>query len=138
MTDQSSLQNDLRAIEAINQRDVQFALAGNTAGMTSQWADDIVLLQPDGAIVRGRSTIAETMRGLEAVVEPIEYVLDMQEVKVLGDHAYQWGTYRYAMRPRAGGETVRVSGKIMRILQRQLDGSWKIYRGISTVDPPLP
>jgi hypothetical protein len=24
----------------------------------------------------------------------------------------------------------------MRILQRQSDGSWKISRGISTVDPP--
>jgi len=39
MSDVSSLENDLRAIEAINQRDVQFALA-NDAGMMSQWMDD--------------------------------------------------------------------------------------------------
>jgi ketosteroid isomerase-like protein len=65
-------------------------------------------------------------------------VLDIQEVKVLGDHAYQWGTYRYSMRPRPGGETVRTSGKLMRILQRQPDGLWKMYRGIATVDAPTP
>jgi ketosteroid isomerase-like protein len=63
-------------------------------------------------------------------------VLDIEEVKVLGDHAFQWGTYHYTVRTREGGETVRTSGKLMRILQRQPDGSWKMYRGMSTVDAP--
>jgi hypothetical protein len=45
-------------------------------------------------------------------------------------------TYRHIRRPRDGGETVRTSGKLMRILQRQQDGSWKIHRSIATVDPP--
>jgi uncharacterized protein (TIGR02246 family) len=130
-----SMENDLRAIEAINQRDMQFALAGDKAMMMSQWADDIVLLPPAGPIMRGRAVIEEAFRGIE---DPriLSSVLDMQEVKVVGDFAFQWGTYDYTARPSAGGEVVRVSGKIMRILQRQPDGSWKIYRGISTVDPP--
>jgi ketosteroid isomerase-like protein len=42
------------------------------------------------------------------------------------------------MRPRAAGEQVRTSGKLMRILQRQPDGSWKIHRTINTVDPAAP
>ena len=57
---------------------------------------------------------------------------------VSGDYAFQWGTYHYGMRPRTGGDTVRTSGKLMRILQRQPDGTWKIHRGISSVDPPSP
>ena len=138
MSDTSSLENDLRAIEAINQRDVQFALAGDTASMMSQWTDDFVLLQPAGPILRGRSTIAEAFRGVQTSVEILEFVLDIQEVKLLGDHALQWGTYRYSLRPRAGGETVQTSGKLMRILQRQSDGSWKMHRTISTIDPPTP
>jgi uncharacterized protein (TIGR02246 family) len=131
----STLENDLHAIEAVNQRDVQAALAGDAAMMMSQWTDDIVLLSPAGPIMCGRVAIAEAFRGVE---NPgiVEYVLDIQEVKILGDHAFQWGTYHYSVRPRAGGETVRTNGKIMRILQRQPDGSWKIHRGISTVDPP--
>jgi len=135
MSDLSSVENDLRAIEAINQRDVQFALAGDKAGMMSQWTDDFVMLPPAGPILHGRSVIAKAFQGVESP-EIVEYVPDIQEVKVLGDHAYQWGTYHYTVRKREGGETVRTSGKLMRILQRQPDGSWKMYRGISTVDAP--
>jgi uncharacterized protein (TIGR02246 family) len=137
MQRRTSLEADLRAIEAINQRDMQFALANDSDKMMSQWADDIVLLQPAGSIMRGREAIAQTFQGVESP-EIVEYELDIQEVRVLGDHAFQWGTYHYSMRPRTGGDTVRTSGKLMRILQRQSDGSWKIYRGISTVDPPTP
>jgi uncharacterized protein (TIGR02246 family) len=137
MQTQTNLEADLRAIEAINQRDVQFALANDAAMMMSQWTDDIVLLPPVGPIQRGRSIIAEAFKGVESP-ENVEYVLDIQEIKVLGDHAFEWGTYRYGVRPRAGGETVRTSGKLMRILQRQPDGSWKIHRGIITADPPHP
>jgi uncharacterized protein (TIGR02246 family) len=133
MSDVLSLENDLRAIEAINQRDVQFALAGDASLMMSQWTDDFVLLPPAGPILRGRRVIAEAFEGIESP-EIVEYVLDIQEVKVLGDHAFEWGTYRYTMRPRAGGETIRTGGKLMRILQRQPDGSWKMHRGIATVD----
>jgi uncharacterized protein (TIGR02246 family) len=132
-----SLENDLRAIDEINQRDVQFALASDAAMMMSQWTDDFVLLPAAGPIMRGRSAIAEAFRGVESP-EILEYVLDIQEVKVVGDHAFQWGTYHYSVRPGAGGEPLRTAGKLMRVLQRQPDGSWKMYRSIVTVDPPTP
>ena len=106
MSDMSALEGDLRAIDLINQRDVQFALANDAAAMMSQWTDDFVLLPAAGPIMRGRHAIAEAFRGVESP-EIVDSVLDIQEVKVLGDHAYQWGTYHYGMRPRAGGETVR-------------------------------
>jgi uncharacterized protein (TIGR02246 family) len=137
MSDLSSVENDLRAIETINQRDVQYALANDADMMMSQWTDDYVLIPAAGPILRGRSVIAHELRGLLSL-EILEYVLDIQEIKVLGDHAFEWGTYLYVVRPRAGGETVRTSGKLMRILQRQPDGSWKMYRGIAVVDPPSP
>jgi len=137
MSDVSPLEADLHAIELINQRDVQFALANDAAAMMSQWTDDFVLLPAAGPIMRGRHAIAEALQGVESP-EIVDSVLDIQEVKVLGDHAYQWGTYHYSIRPRRGGETIRTSGKLMRILQRQPDGSWKIHRGIATVDPATP
>ena len=137
MSDSSSLETDLRAIELINRRDVQFALANDAAAMMSQWTDDFVLLPAAGPIMRGRHAIAEVFRGVESP-EIVDSVLDIQEVKVLGDYAYLWGTYYYTVRPHGAGETIRTSGKIMRILQRQSDGSWKMHRGIATVDPPTP
>ena len=100
MPNRPTLEEDLRAIETINQRDVQFALANDPARMMSQWTDDMVLLQPGVPI--------------------------------------QWGTYRYSLRPRGGGEAAGTGGKIMRVLQRQADGSWKIHRGMTIVDPQGP
>jgi uncharacterized protein (TIGR02246 family) len=134
MQPRPSREDDLRALEAISQRDMQFALANDADKMMSQWADDIVLLPPAGPIMRGRAAIAQ---GFQAVESPeiVQYELDMQEAMILGDYAFQWGTYHYGMRPRTGGDTVRTSGKLMRILQRQPDGAWKIYRGISTMEP---
>src|SRR5215207_4749344 len=72
MSELFSVENDLRAIEALNQRDVQFALSGDAAAMMSQWTDDFVLLPPAGPILRGRSVIAEAFRGVESP-EIVEY-----------------------------------------------------------------
>jgi uncharacterized protein (TIGR02246 family) len=128
-----SLEKDLRAIDAVNKHDVEFALANDADLMMSQWTDDIVVLQPEAPILRGRAAIAEVFRSVERP-EIVDYLLDIQEVTVLGDHAFQRGTYRYSMRPRSGGEAVQTSGKIMRILQRQRDGTWKIHRTMATVE----
>ena len=50
MQTKTNLEADLRAIEAINQRDVQFALANHAPMMMSQWTDYIALLPPVGLI----------------------------------------------------------------------------------------
>ena len=138
MSDASSLENDLRAIEAINQRDVQAALAGDTGMMMSQWTDDFVVLPPVGPIMRGRAAIAATIAGMENPMETVDWALNFEEVKIFGDYALQWGTYGGNIRPRAGGEMIRTGGKLMRILQRQPDRSWKMYRTMYTVDPMTP
>ena len=106
MSELFSLERDLRAIDDVNTRDVQFALANDADRMMSQWTDDIVLLQAGAPIMRGRATIAEAFRSGPRP-EIVAYALDIYEVKVFGDHAFQWGTYRYGMRPIGGGETIR-------------------------------
>ena len=66
MQSRTSREADLRAIEAINRRDMQFALANDSDKMMSQWTDDIVLLQPAGPIMRGRKAIAQAFQGVES------------------------------------------------------------------------
>ena len=53
MQTQTNLEADLRAIRAINQLDMEFALADDAAMMMSQWTEDIVLLAPAGPITAG-------------------------------------------------------------------------------------
>ena len=141
MQTQSNLEADLRAIEALNQHDVRAALASDAEAIVSQWTDDFVVLPPVGAIVRGRSANAAAVeQGKEQLQAfmPIDYVVDFEEIKVTGEYAFEWGTYRGTARPRAGGSDLTYSGKLMRILQRQRDGTWKMHRTIMTSDPPTP
>ncbi len=136
MPDDRSVEADLQAIEALNTQDVKAVLENDIATITSQWSDDFVVLS-EGPIVRGRAAnvaVAENSRQLLEAIEPVDYVADFEEIQVCGDYAYEWGTFRSSMRPRAGGETVSHRGKLMRILQRQHDGSWKMHRTMLTVD----
>ena len=138
MSSRPTLEQDLQAIETINQRDVQYAKANDPVMMMSQWTDDFVVLPPVGPIMRGRAAIAQVVQGMENPMETVDWALNFEEVKIFGDYALQWGTYGGSVRPRAGGEKIRTGGKLMRILQRQSNGSWKMYRTMYTVDPPTP
>ena len=131
-----TLADDLRAIEALNQHDVQAALAGDTHAIASQWTDDFVVLS-SGPTLRGREAHALMLeRGAEQAKAfvSIDYTVAFEEITVLGDYAYEWGSYRGSMRPRAGGETISYGGKLLRILQRQPDGAWKMHRTMMTSD----
>jgi ketosteroid isomerase-like protein len=132
-------QADLDAIEALNAQDMAAVLASDLETIASQWSDDFVVLPPAGPIVRGRGANLQAAgrgRAQLQAIEPLEYVVQFEEIQICGDYAYEWGTYRSRMRPRAGGDVMSGSGKLMRILQRQADGSWKMHRTMLTADPP--
>ena len=138
MSKETQLEADRHAIEALNQHDVKSALASDVDAIVSQWSDDFVVIPPAGPIVRGRSANAAIVeKGKEQMkaFEPIEYVVQIEELTVSGDYAFEWGTFRGAARPLSGGSNVTYSGKLLRILQRQLDGSWKMHRTMTTSDP---
>ena len=135
----SNLEADRRAIEALNQHDVKAVLTSDVEAIVSQWSDDFVVLPPAGPIVRGRSANAAMVeQGKEQLkaFTPVDYVVEIEEITVSSDYAFEWGTYRGAARPLAGGSDVTYSGKLLRILQRQPDGSWKMHRTMTTSDPP--
>ena len=137
MQSQHNLESDIRSIEALNQHDVNATLAMDTEAIISQWTDDFVVLHAAGPIIRGQSANAaaakESMEQMKAFI-PIDYNLDVQEITIAGDYAFEWGTYRGSARSLTGGENVNYVGKFMRILQRQPDGSWKMHRTMATTD----
>lgn len=139
MPSKPALEEDLRAIEALHEHDVEAVLSGDPMALIPQWTEDLVTIPPAGPILRGRAAyaaVAEQTREQMKAIEVVEHVVDFEEVKVLGDYAYAWGTYRTTMRPRGGGDTASYAGKLLRILQRQSDGAWKMHRAIWTNEPP--
>jgi uncharacterized protein (TIGR02246 family) len=124
---------DLKAIEELHQRDMRASREGDFETLRSLMSDDAVVMPPGGRVTRGRAALdASFARMAEGMrqVEVLEYELDFEEVEVVGDYAFEWGTIRGAMRALPGGEVERSSYKVMRVLQRQPDGAWKVHRTI--------
>jgi uncharacterized protein (TIGR02246 family) len=137
MSNNSNPDADRLAIEALNQHDVTATLACDLRAIVSQWTDDFVVIPGTGDIVRGRSAnAANAERALEQMqgLVPVQYDLTAEEITVSGDYAFAWGTYHGTARPSGGGNDITYSGKFMRILQRQSDGSWKMHRTMATTD----
>lgn len=60
----------------------------------------------------------------------MDHVGTVDELRVAGDWAYVRGTYVFRVTPKAGGDTTEEVGKIVYILGRHADDSWKITRAI--------
>ena len=125
--------DDLKAIEELHQRDMRASREGDFETLRSLMSDDAVVMPPGGRVTRGRAALdasfARMAEGMKQV-EVLEYELDFEEVTVVGDYAFEWGAIRGAMRALPDGEVERSSYKVMRVLQRQPDGAWKVHRTI--------
>lgn len=131
------LDKDLAAIEELHQRDMAASRTGDFETLRTIMSDDAVMMPPGGHFVRGRAEIDRGMsRMAEAMqaVEVLEYVLDFEEVQVVGDYAFEWGVIRGRMRSE-GGEAEASTYKVMRILRRQPGGEWKVHRSIWNAHP---
>ncbi|MBI2956315.1 MAG: DUF4440 domain-containing protein [Acidobacteria bacterium] len=139
MDEKARLEADLEAIEELHQRDVAATWAFDVEALVSLWTDDIVALPPGGAPVIGKEAnraLLEAARAQSADFEPIDYNQKWEEVRVVGDFAYEWGLFKTAVRSRTTGQVIRQRYKVVRVLQRQPDGSWLVHRTIWNDAPP--
>jgi uncharacterized protein (TIGR02246 family) len=118
--------------QAIAAATAQFEAAEN-AGSVDQFrgffADDLVMMGPSGPPVTDADSVVALMRVFhDAFAVQVEY--NSQEIVVFGDWAFDRGTERYTLTPKAGGAPIRKSGNYLYVYQRQEDGSWKQSRVI--------
>ncbi len=91
------------------------------------WLDDGLRAAPPSMGPRqvGREQIRAAMQPMfessnqTAIITP-------EEVQVLGEQAYSYGTFEIAVTPKEGGDTMVLNGNFLTILEKQDDGSWKI------------
>jgi uncharacterized protein (TIGR02246 family) len=132
-------EEDWRAIERLHARDMEASRSADFETLRSVMTDDAVIPPPGGEPVCGKeeldASFGRTGDGMDQV-EVLEYVLDFREVKILGDYAFEWGEIRGSMR-QTGGEPQRSAYNVMRILQRQPNGEWKVHRSIWNERPTI-
>jgi ketosteroid isomerase-like protein len=129
---ESASSADMEAINRLHQRDIDASKAWDVETLVSLWADDIVTLPPDGPPVIGKDANRASllrMRDASADLKITAYDLSFSEIRVVGDWAFEWGTFSGSTEPVRGGPPFRSEGKLLRVLKRQPDG-WKIARTI--------
>jgi uncharacterized protein (TIGR02246 family) len=127
----------LKSIEELHKKDKQASMNSDMETLLSLFTDDGIAIPPEGEIIEGKEALRNMLKlGFELHHDYIitEYNQDFKEVNVLGEYAYEWGTYNGKYKSNSDGTEIAGSGKLMRILKLQADGSWKVHRTIWTVD----
>jgi ketosteroid isomerase-like protein len=95
-------------------------------------------MSPDGPSYSGKAAFEEFYRSIFETfsVEGVWPVEGTEEIIVAGDWAFHLSEYILLITPNEGGETMEEKGKIVEIVQKQPDGSWKFAREIWNTTPP--
>lgn len=129
--------SDRTELAAILRRLESAENAGDAETIVDYIADDAVIMVPDQPVMEGKTVCAEFLRGMlgwmiESLDRHITYV--SAEVRVIGDCAFDRGTFSFTATPKAGGATTHAHGKYLWLYSRDPAGSWKVARSIMSLD----
>jgi uncharacterized protein (TIGR02246 family) len=102
------------------------ANAGDLERWISLWIDDGIQMPPGVPRRVGQTQIRNGMHPLFGHFDISKTGVYPEEVRILGDRAYSHGTCEFELTPKEGGEIKSYSGTFLSILEKQVDGSWKI------------
>ncbi len=124
---------DQAGIRKLQERDIAASTAFDVDALLALWTDDGVLLAPGQAPISGKDSLRafyDKSRDALANAEVLSYEEQWQEVRIIGDYAYQWGQIRSRRRTGQSKQETSDVVNVMRILKRSEDGSWRVARAI--------
>lgn len=105
-------------------------------GTVAFYADDAVLLPPNGPIAKDAKSIREVWAPMVAPNATISWKVAKTEASKSGDIGYAYGSYQLSIQdPKA---PVNDTGKFLEIWKKQADGKWKCIVDTFNSDLPLP
>lgn len=128
----------LKAIRKLHERDIRASKARDFDTLLSLWTEDGVLLEPGKGPVIGIDAIKAYMEKQKEASEAYtikKYEHRWEEIKVIGDWAFEWGYFDAVGEMKDSGRLIEQKGKLLRVLRRQKDDSWKVARVIAHNDP---
>jgi uncharacterized protein (TIGR02246 family) len=128
-------EKDMAAIERFLKQDIAATLSQDPTALAELWTNDAVRLGPGAPVDIGKEAIRATNERNKAArpgLRVISYLPEMKDVTITGDWAFYWGYFTASYVESAGGEEKRIRAKVLFVLRKQPDGSWKCARGMST------
>ena len=129
----------LTELQKLHDLDVKASLEVDIETLVSLWSDDGVLLPEGGKPIIGKDAIGKHLQEYKKEADAfgiIEYSQDFEEIKIIGDWAFEWMIFKGAYRMKETGEVIEQRARAFRLLNRQPDGSWKAARVMYQNDVP--
>jgi ketosteroid isomerase-like protein len=100
------------------------------------YAEDIVVLPPNGPTVEGRAASRAACEAGETTIQ--DFTLTSLDIDGYGDLAFDRGTFSQTYVSEGMAEAVTINGKYVLILRKQADGSWLWTVLVYNLDAPAP
>ena len=100
--------------------------AGDLERWIDLWVDEGVQIPQDSPFRMGKEVIRKAMEPAFTHIDKSSLVIQAEEIRIVGDLAYSYGYFALEVKDDTGGSYMTISGKFLDILEKQVDGSWKI------------
>lgn len=131
--DTSSAAEDRAAIQELDDNEIKANLALDVKALELLWDPEIVSMPPGHAAISGLEANSAYLEQEAKAMDNFQilgYEQSWQEVRIMGDYAYEYGTIQTRVAPMNPGPEVDTTYNVMRVLKKQPDGAWKVYRVI--------
>ena len=129
----AALAQNMFEIDKLHSLDTAATLSGDQVALSTGWTDDVVILgQGEEPGVGRRAILAARERRRAAMpgLRVASYVPEIREVTIADGWAFEWGIFTASYVETTGGEEKPLRGKLLRVLKKQTDGSWKVAIGM--------
>jgi len=116
--------------ERLHQQDAAATLSDKADELAKLWDNDAVRIQPGHPAEVSKAVIYANDKHWEASKGNQKTLcghMEIQDLQIAGDWAFEWAYFSYKENT-AEGKVSTGQGKVLRVLHRQVDGSWKFAR----------
>jgi uncharacterized protein (TIGR02246 family) len=134
-----SADQDLEALASLIREHVEAVNSGDYEAVLAQETDDTWYLGPNAPPIIGKEALREAIRPLYQAYD-FEISMTTEEVRVIGDWAFEWGRLSGVGVPKQDAEPYNdPDSKYFYLYQKQPDGKWKIAAtAYNSNVPPMP
>ncbi len=134
----TTTEQDVAAIGRVRDAYVAGWKAGSAGDIAAIYTSDALAFPANQSTVTGHDAIMKFNADFFGQFTPNDITLTPEETTVMGDWAFDRGTYHVMVTPKSGAAPVTEEGRYLELLQRQADGSWKVARDIDNTIRPTP
>lgn len=128
---------DLQAIDRVRDAHVAALNAGDAQAWVAQFTEDGVQMPPGAPAGIGRAMIRTWSQALLDQFR-VQFALVVDEVRILGEWAFERGGYTISLNAKAGGPQIQDIGKYITVYQRKPGDTWRMARDIWNSNSPPP